>query len=152
VPPTVSGTRWILASSAGAPGTGFAANGAVTNGAVVAFKVVEQGGRFTLQPGWASRDLTSPLAPIVVNNVVFAVSSGEFRGAGNLTAAQRAQRSTAAVLYALDASTGKELWNSARTITSFARSGISAGGSNGSQIFVTTYDNTLYSFGFPIEK
>ena len=50
--------------------------------------------------------------------MVFAISSGEFHGAGTLTAAQRAQRSTPAVLYALDAATGKTLWSSGRTITS----------------------------------
>ena len=53
---------------------------------------------------------------------------------------------------ALDGLTGKELWNSGKHITSFARSGLAAGGSNGSQVFVTTYDSTLYAFGFPIER
>ena len=61
----------------------------------------------------------SPLPPIIINDVVFALSSGAFRSGGaQMTAAQRAQRSKPAVLYALDASTGKELWNSGSTITS----------------------------------
>jgi len=154
-PPT-PGTRWILAPAAGAVPAALkvTANGVAPNGGIVAFKLVEQGGALTLAPTWASRDMTSALTPLVVNDVVFAVSSGEFRGAAsaNMTAAQRAQRSAPAVLYALDAATGKELWSSGKQITSFARSGLSAGGSNGSQLFVTTYDSTLYAFGFPIEK
>ena len=145
------GARWILATTSGAPPAGlkFAANGPVVNGSVVAFKLSDQGGKLTLEPGWASRDLASPLAPIVVNGIVFAASSGEYRGpAGQLTAAQRAQRSTPAVLYALDGATGKSLWSSGRTITSFARAALSAGGG---QVYLVTFDNTLYTFGIPME-
>jgi outer membrane protein assembly factor BamB len=76
-------------------------------------------------------------------------SSGEFRveGAGD-PAKVRADRSSPAVLYALDGVTGKELWTSGTTMTSFARAGLSAG--NG-QVYVVTYDNTLYAFGIPME-
>ena len=98
-----AGTRWIVATSSGAvhADTKVAmANGAVTNGALVAFTVVDQNGAPTLQPQWVSRDLASPVTPAVVNGVVFALASGEVAGA---TAAQRAQRSAPAVLYALDA-------------------------------------------------
>jgi outer membrane protein assembly factor BamB len=85
----------------------------------------------------------------VVNGVVFVASSGEFRGArSELTVAQRARLSTPAVLYALDGATGKELWNSGKTITSFARAGLSAGSG---QVYVVTFDNTLYAFGIPME-
>ena len=52
------------------------------------------------------------------------------------------------MLYALDAATGKELWSSGTTITSFARAGLSAGGG---QLYLVTYDNTLYAFGIPLE-
>jgi outer membrane protein assembly factor BamB len=121
----------------------------VTNGAVVAWKVVEQNGAASLEPGWVSRDLVSPLTPLVINGVVFAVSSGEARAKDSkMTAAQRAKASVPAVVYALDASNGKELWNSGKTITSFARGGVSGGAG---QIYLGTYDGTLYSFGFPIE-
>ena len=57
-----------------------------------------------------------------------------------LTAAQRAQRSVPAILYALDPATGKELWNSGKTITSFARAGLSA---SAGQVYLVTFDNTL---------
>jgi len=147
------GTRWILLPIAGAvkPGATPAATKApVVNGAIVAYKVVDEQGALALQPGWISRDLTSPLAPMIVNGVVFAVSSGEYRPADpKIGAAQRAQRSTPAVLYALDGATGKELWNSGKTITSFARSGLSGGAG---VVYIPTYDSTLYAFGVPIEK
>ena len=93
--------------------------------------------------------MVSPLPPMVINGVVFAVSSGEFRSGGAMTAAQRAQKSAKAVLYALDGDTGKELWNSGNTITSFVHSGGLSGG--GSQLYLETYDGMLYAFGFPIE-
>lgn len=76
-----------------------------------------------------------PLLPIVVNGVVFAAAAGEYR--------------SPAVLYALDAATGKELWSSGSAITSFVKSGgLSAGGG---QIYLGTNDGTLYAFGFPME-
>jgi outer membrane protein assembly factor BamB len=52
------------------------------------------------------------------------------------------------VLYALDATTGKTMWSSGRTITSFARSGLAAGAG---QVYLVTFDNTLYAFGIPME-
>jgi outer membrane protein assembly factor BamB len=145
------GTRWILVPVTGAlqAGAGFTANGVAPAGSVVAFKVADAGDSITLTPGWASRNLTSPLAPIVVNGVVFAVSSGEHRGTGaSLSAAQRAQRSIPAVLYALDGATGQQLWSSRTTITSFARGGLSAAAG---QVYLVTYDNHLYAFGIPME-
>ena len=103
----------------------FAQNGAAPNGRVVAFKLVDDNGKVSLEPAWQSRDLTSPLAPIVVDGMVFAVSSGEYRGGpASLSAAQRAQRSVPAVLHVLDAATGRTLWSSGTKITSFARGGL----------------------------
>ncbi|MBX3280437.1 MAG: PQQ-like beta-propeller repeat protein [Acidobacteria bacterium] len=144
------GTRWILAPTTGRQAIDAGFTGAVTKGAVVAWKIVEQNGSPTLQPGWASRDLIAPLAPTIINGVVFVTSSGEYRtGNKQMTAAQRAQRSSRAVLYALDGRTGKELWSSGATITSFARGGPLSGGMG--QIYLTTYDGTIYAFGFPME-
>jgi hypothetical protein len=127
-----SSQRWVLAP---------------IGGAVVAYKVTDAGGKVGLEQGWKSRELAAPLAPIVLNGVVFAASSGEARDAG-LSAAERVKRSKPAVLYALDGATGKELWSSGSTITSFARAGLSAGGG---QVYLVTHDNTLYAFGIPLE-
>jgi hypothetical protein len=150
------GTRWILAPVAGAvpAGVKFAAAGLpAARGSIVAFKLVDEGGSIKLEPAWQSRDMVSPLGPVIVSGMVFAVSSGEFRGtaapgAGTLTGSQRAQRSVPAVLYVLDGTSGKQLWTSGTTITSFARAGLAAGGG---QVYVVTYDNHLYAFGIPME-
>lgn len=147
------GTRWILAATGGPihAETKFAgSNGEVTNGAIVAYKLASANGALTLQPAWTSRDMVSPVPPVVVNGVVFAVSSGALRTADpQMTAAQRAQRSKPAILYALDAATGKELWTSGTTMTSPVF-GIGPSAGDG-QMYVVTYDGTIYCFGIPLE-
>jgi outer membrane protein assembly factor BamB len=112
------GTRWLLAP---------------TTSAVAAWKLSANG---ALQKGWTSRDISSPVTPMIVNGVVFAASRG--------------QRSQPAVLYALDGSTGKELWNSGKSIASFVPEGGGLSG-GGTQIYLGTHDGTLYAFGFPME-
>jgi hypothetical protein len=137
-----SGARWILAPVMGSQAADLGFTSAATNGAVVAWKVVDQSGAPTLQPAWASRDLVSPLPPTVINGVVFVTSSGEFRtDDSKMTAAERARRSSRAVLYALDGETGKELWNSGATIASFTR-GVALSGGVG-QIYLTTHDGVI---------
>jgi outer membrane protein assembly factor BamB len=145
------GTRWLLAPAVGSPkpGVTFAGNGPAGAGRIVAFRLVESGGTVTLEPGWASRAMPAPLGPIVVNGVVFAAASGEYRGAAGIGAAERIKRSTRAVLYALDGSSGKELWTSGTTIASFAQEGLAAGGG---QVYVVTEDSAMYAFGVPMER
>ena len=58
-------------------------------------------------------------------------------------------RSSRAVLYALDGTTGKELWNSGASIASFTRGNALSGGM--SQIYLSTHDGMIYAFGFPME-
>lgn len=107
-----AGTRWILAADSSGIST---------------WKVAEK-----MQPGWAWSDAVSALTPIIVNGVVFVLSSGE-----------------PAILRAVDPATGKGLWNSGKAITSSVHGGeLSAGGS---QIYLETSDGTLYAFGFPVE-
>jgi outer membrane protein assembly factor BamB len=135
--------EWVTAAST-------ASGGAAPKGAILALKLVEANSQLTLQPGWASRNLVAPLTPTIINGVVFATSNGEFRTIDSqMTAAQRAARSGRAVIYALDGATGKELWNSGATITSFARGAALSVGVG--QIYLTTYDGAIYAFGFPME-
>ncbi|MCU1262392.1 MAG: Pyrrolo-quinoline quinone [Bryobacterales bacterium] len=115
-----NGARWIYAAG---------------DGKIAAFRVVEKSGAVTLAPDWVSRDLGSPLAPVIQNGVVFALDSGE--------------KSGHAVLYALDAHTGKQLYSSGDAVTSVVHSSALAI-ANGHICFGTA-DNTLYCFGFPIE-
>jgi hypothetical protein len=139
-----AGTRWIVATTSGALNADTKvpmANGAVKTGTLVAFTVVDQNDAPTLQPQWTSRDLSVPVTPAIVNGVVFALASGEAKGK---------ERATPAVLYALDAATGKELWTSGTTITASVRGvGPSAGDS---QVYVAASDGTLYVFGMPMER
>jgi outer membrane protein assembly factor BamB len=146
------GSRWIFVASGPLPAdAGFSVtNGAVTGGAIGAYKIVDQNGAPTPQPAWLSRDMVSPAPPTIVNGVVFAIATGEHRSAdAQVAVAQRVQRSKPAVLYALDAATGKELWSSGTAIASFAR-GIGPSAGDG-QVYVVTYDGTVYAFGIPIE-
>ncbi len=134
-----SSVRWILAAAAGAVRTPA---GNATNGAIVAFKLADREGTLELQPAWVSPDLISPVTATFVNGVVFALSSGEPRAGG--------QRSTNAVLYALDAATGKSLWDSGTTIASPVHAIGPA--VDDTQVYVVTTDGTLYTFGFVVER
>jgi outer membrane protein assembly factor BamB len=130
-----AGTRWVLAPS---------------QSAVVAWKVVDQNGAPKFERGWTSRALLSPLPPLVVNGVVFALSSGEFAPGDRRTSdADRARESKPAVLYAFDGRSGQEFWNSGSTIHSFVNNGGFAAG--GTRVYVSTHDGIQYAFGFPIE-
>jgi outer membrane protein assembly factor BamB len=138
------GTRWILAPVNGALSPGVpATNGAVARGSVVALKLVEgAGGALSLEPGWVSHDLVAPATPIIVNGVVFALSTGRpASGSGS---------GAPAVLHAYEGATGKALWNSGTSMTTFASPGSfwSAMG----QAYIGTHDGTLYAFGFLDER
>ena len=85
---------------------------------------------------------------MAINGVVFALSTGEFRDSG--TAAQRAQRWSPAVLYALDGTTGKEDLEQ-RANDDVVVHEVAPSGSD-SQVYVVTYNGTLYAFGMPMER
>lgn len=145
-----AGTRWLLVPSGGATASAAGFDSQAKSGAIVAWKVVDKGGVPALERGWVSRDMIAPLTPIVVNDVIFAVSSGEYRTNDSKVAAnERLKRSTAAVLYALDGQSGREIWNSGNALTSFVTTGGLAAG--GSRVYVATQDGTQYVFGFPME-
>ena len=82
--------------------------------------------------------------PVVANGIVFAYGSGEsttqrWAEPGHVGGAQgRIQESTHAILYALDAQTGKELWSSGDQIASWNHfSGLSV--ANG-RVYIGTFD------------
>src|SRR5262245_58271149 len=153
------GTRWVLAPVWGPkhPNAKFPlANGETNVGTIAAFKVEERNNKLTLTNAWTSRNLITPAAPAIANGVVFALSTGEWvrqandKEGGLFQADARIQRSAPAVLYALDATNGRELWSSGSQVTSFAHNG-ALSIANG-RVYFTTYDNTLYCFGFPMER
>ena len=111
-----AGARWIAAPS---------------GKAVAAWKFNGAG----LDSAWTSKEIAAPLAPAIVNGVLFTAAVGG---------------TDKATLYALDAATGKEFWNSGSTITSPVGEGggLAIGGST---VYLGTKDGTLWAFGFPIE-
>jgi outer membrane protein assembly factor BamB len=126
-------------------------NGTVKDGAIVAFKVVERDGKPHLDPAWISRDMNRAEPPVIANGVIFAYGNGEdtdqaYADVGlEDTAERRIPGSTKAVLYALDAQTGKELWSSGNQIQKWNHwSGLSV--ANG-RVYIATFDGNLYCFG-----
>jgi outer membrane protein assembly factor BamB len=149
------GTRWVLTPFWGPVHPEFKVpitNGPVVHGAVVALKVIEEKpGKFKLVPAWISRDMDQAEPPLIANGVIYAFGSGENteqaypdRGLDD-NSYERIHDSTHAVLYALDAETGKELYSSGDQIKSFIHfGGLSL--ANG-RVYIGTYDSILYSFG-----
>jgi outer membrane protein assembly factor BamB len=153
-----AGTRWVLAPVWGPkhPNAKFPITNGETNvGTIAAFKVEEKNAKPVLTNAWTSRNLITPAAPAIANGIVFALATGEWvrqandREGGLYQAEARAQKSAPAVLYALDATNGKELWSSGNQVASFTHNG-ELSIANG-RVYFTTYDNTLYCFGIPME-
>jgi outer membrane protein assembly factor BamB len=148
------GTRWVLTPFWGPKHSRFSApmeHGTVEHGAIAAFKVEEKEGKLQLAPAWISGDMNRAEPPVIANGIVFAYGSGEdtdqaYPDVGlDDTAERRIPGSTHAVLYALDAETGKELWSSGDQITSWNHwSGLSV--ANG-RVYIGTFDGMLYCFG-----
>jgi outer membrane protein assembly factor BamB len=148
------GTRWVLTQFWGPKHSKFKAPveyGEVKNGAIAAFKVEEKNGKWRLAPAWVSRDMNRAEPPVIANGIVFAYGNGEDTtqaypdvGLDN-TADRRIRGSTNAVLYALDALTGKELWSSGNQIASWSHwGGLSV--ANG-RVYLNTFDGVQYCFG-----
>lgn len=148
-------TRWVYAAIRGQTTMQFpVSDGSASNGAIVAFKVVDQGGKPTLSPQWISQDMISPAGPVTANGLVFALSTGMTPRVAKddgtpYTVAEEEKMAKPAVLYILDATTGKELMSSGNAATSFSTSGIAVAGG---RVFFTTHDNTLYAYGIPLER
>lgn len=143
------GVRWVAAPVWGALNPELKAkltNGEVPNGSVVAFKVEEQGGKPVLTPGWVSRDLSSPVPPVITTGIVFALSTG---GYSQENAGAKPKSGGRATLYAFDAATGKELYSTGNQVAGTGSlTGLTV--ANG-RVFFTTTDGTLYGFGVFLE-
>jgi hypothetical protein len=153
------GTRWILVPVAGVLAAGApTTNGTANMGSVLALRLIDgPGGTVSLESGWRSHGLRSPATPIIVNGVVFALSTGRppAPGVGGNTApggrGNAAQDSgMPAVLYAYHGASGAPLWISQKSMTTSAspRSFWSAMG----QVYVGADDGTIYAFGFLDER
>jgi len=157
-----SGQTWIYAPVQGplsthAPGFPIT-NGANPNGSVAAFKIGidSTSGKPTLEPAWISGDFNLPEPVAIANGVVFALSTGEnaqqtiggkiiYQSQKLLTDAERSANTSHAVLYALDARTGKVLYQSGDAMTGWVHfSGLAVADG---QVYAVDHDSHLYCFG-----
>jgi outer membrane protein assembly factor BamB len=121
-----SGGRHILMAVDKSPSTG----------AVIDFTL---DGDRALKQSWVVSELTKPAVPVVVNGVVFALSTGD----------RQPGPASSSVLYAVDSLTGKTLWTSGRDIAGSAEGSLVVGNS---QVYVLTRDRVLYAFGFAMDR
>src|SRR5690348_496305 len=148
------GTTWLYVPSWGQP-TPVAqfpqSYGPVKSGSVMAFKVVSaKDGSPTLQPAWISEDIAVPDPVAIAGGIAFVVGTGENpqqvqNGDISKLLHNREDLNTGhAVLYALDARTGRQLWSSGSTMTGWTHfSGLAVGDG---KVFATTHDGAVYAF------
>jgi outer membrane protein assembly factor BamB/cytochrome c5 len=150
-----SGQTWLYVPSWGDPTADAkfpTSYGEVKNGSIMAFKVVAGAdGNPSLKPEWISCDIAVPDPAAIAGGVLFVLGTGENTQqvhAGDISqllTGRENLNSGHAILYALDAATGKELWSSRNAITGWTHfSGVAVGDG---RIFATTHEGGVYAFG-----
>lgn len=137
-------------------------HGETPHGSIVAFQVVAgANGKPALKPAWVSLDMNLPDAPVIANGVVFVLATGEnarqvhrvtthFKSTEDwknnlLTTAQRSAGTEPAHLVALDAKTGKLLYQSGDAMKSWVHfSGLAV---TGGRVYAVDHQSRLYCFG-----
>ena len=162
--------RWVYFPMWGPPSksAGFArTNGDAADGSIMAFQVVMQNDKPVLVPKWVSRNFAVPDSPVIANGVLYAISTGEntlqrhtdpryhaiyqkpgmppLPKTGTMTAEERGQNTTHAILYGLDSETGEELFSSGTTIDDWTH--LSSVTVADGQVYVTTRKSFVYAFG-----
>jgi hypothetical protein len=139
------GVRWLFASVRGPVLAEFPAKngdapaGSISTGSILAFRIAFDNGKPTLTPAWRSRDMVSPAAPAIANGLVVALSTGE---------PAKSKKGGPAILYVLDAETGKELYVGNKA-TAYSSGGLAVANA---QIYFATHDGTVYAYGIPLER
>ena len=126
--------------------------GTVKSGSIMAFKVVAGADhKPILQPAWISSDIAVPTPAAIAGGVLFVLGTGENTeqvvngNIGQLIEDRQSRATGHAILYALDARTGKQLWSSGDTMAGWTHfSGLAIGDG---KIFATTRDGAIYAFG-----
>jgi hypothetical protein len=145
------GRRWLYAPMLGAPAKDApkfpVSYGPADQGSTMAFQVRKDAttGKPVLVPMWMSREMHAPEPPTVANGVVYVILSGKTSDESRGTIKAPPGLDPNAVLYALDAETGRELFSSKKLINSFTHFNVPvvAGG----QVYVCTWDGKIYAFG-----
>jgi outer membrane protein assembly factor BamB len=147
------GQTWIYVPMGGPPsatGVHFPiTNGENPHGSIMSFKVVADPKTQNpiLEPAWISGDFNLPDPVVIANGIVFGLSTGanETQAGGTV---MRMLKTRPAVLKALDAKTGKELYNSGSSMTGWVHfSGLAIADG---RIFAVDHDSTVYCFGLPL--
>jgi outer membrane protein assembly factor BamB len=121
-------------------------NGPAPDGSIMAFKVKADAGTHKpiLESAWISGNFKVPDPVAIANGVVFALATGENPNQRGPWEA-RLTNTQPAVLYALDASTGKELYNSGKSMLSWVHfSGLAI--AEGS-VYAVDHASHVYCFG-----
>ncbi|MEO7143445.1 MAG: PQQ-binding-like beta-propeller repeat protein [Bryobacteraceae bacterium] len=146
----LSGQTWLFVPMGGPPskdGLKFPiTNGETPHGSVMAFKVVAdpQTQNPVLEPAWISEDFNLPDPVVIANGVVFGLSTGE-NAVQHGGQDKRLLNTRPAVLRALDAATGKELYNSGSAMSSWVHfSGLAVADA---RVFAVDHDSNVYCFG-----
>jgi outer membrane protein assembly factor BamB len=139
-------------------------NGEVPHGCIMAFKVVldSKTHQPILQPAWISPDFNLPDAPVVADGVLFALATGEnprqqhlqgllhYQSVEDwkknlLTTEERGMGTRPAVLYALDAKTGKLPYQSGDAMKSWVHfSGLAV---TDGRVYAVDHSSRVYCFG-----
>ena len=133
-------------------------NGSFVHGSIAAFHVksANASGMPVLEPVWLSGDLNLPEPVVIANGVVFVLSNGENARQTHeggiitqkwtlLSDAEKLQNTRNAVLYALDAKTGKVLFQSGDAMQGWVHfSGLALAQG---QVFAVDHDSWVYCFG-----
>ncbi len=145
------GRTWLYVPLYGEPSTdapkfpiGY---GEVPDGSVMAFEVVadEATGKPALEPAWISQNLKVPEPVALANGVAFVLANGENPNQRDSVEERQTTSIEPAMLYALDARTGKELYNSGDSMGTWVHfSGIAIADG---RIFAVDYDSVVYCFG-----
>ncbi len=149
------GQTWLFVPSWGEPTKDAQfpiSYGPVTNGSIMAFKVTAGAdGKPVLKPAWMSSDIAVPDPAAIAGGVLFVLGTGENTQqvkAGDISQLLTGRESLNkghAILHALDATTGKELWSSGDAMPGWTHfSGLAVGDG---KVFVTTHDGAVYAFG-----
>ena len=150
-----AGQTWLYVPSWGVPTEAAKfpiSYGPVKSGSIMAFKVVPGANhKPILQPAWISSDIAVPTPAAIAGGVLFVLGTGENTqqvlngNIGQLLEDRQSRATGHAILYALDARTGKQLWSSGDSMTGWTHfSGLAIGDG---KIFATTRDGAIYAFG-----
>jgi outer membrane protein assembly factor BamB len=144
------GGTWLYVPVGGPPSAHAPAfpvtNGANPHGSIMAFRMVADPAtqKPVLQPAWVSGDFNFPDPPVIANGVVFALSNGENPNQRG-DESKRFLNTRPAVLKALDAATGRELYNSGTAISTWVH--FSALAIADGMVFAVDHDSNIYGFG-----